>query len=242
METSLKQRLLGAALLIALAVIFIPMLFDGDEREEPVTLDMDAPPEPEYSFEEPSKSAPKAQKPSEPPARKRVTPTEVAGLGRSRPTNDARSVSASGSARGAKPASTSDDPTEQPPPGRPLNDPQAAGPRQPSSPLPPPTAAASPNNPSSSQQQASPSAAPKGWAVQVGSFSEHENATSLRNELRGSGFTAFEERVVSDGEQVFRVKVGPAVNRTRAEALQAKLRNQEDLSGIVVSHRAPASR
>jgi DedD protein len=79
-------------------------------------------------------------------------------------------------------------------------------------------------------------AAPSGWAVQVGSFSERENAASLRKELQRAGFSAFEERVVSGGEPVFRVKVGPEASRSRAKALQAMLRDQEDLDGIVVSH------
>ena len=34
METNLKQRLIGAVVIIALAVIFVPMLFDGSGRKE----------------------------------------------------------------------------------------------------------------------------------------------------------------------------------------------------------------
>ncbi|MDQ3797082.1 MAG: hypothetical protein M3294_05845, partial [Pseudomonadota bacterium] len=56
METSLKQRLIGAAVIVALAVIFIPMLFDNAERKKPVTLDMNVPPEPEYTFKKPSET------------------------------------------------------------------------------------------------------------------------------------------------------------------------------------------
>ena len=90
--------------------------------------------------------------------------------------------------------------------------------------------------PSPAPQKSAPLARPSGWTVQVGSFSKHKNAASLRNELRRAGFPAFEERVVSGGEQIFRVKVGPEENRLRAEALQAMLRKQQDLNGIVVSH------
>ncbi|HEX2237727.1 MAG TPA: hypothetical protein VHJ19_05075, partial [Gammaproteobacteria bacterium] len=56
METSLKQRLIGAAVIVALAVIFIPMLFDNAERKKPATLDMSVPPEPEYTFKKPSET------------------------------------------------------------------------------------------------------------------------------------------------------------------------------------------
>ena len=34
MDQELKQRMIGAAVIIALAVIFVPMLFDGDIEEK----------------------------------------------------------------------------------------------------------------------------------------------------------------------------------------------------------------
>ena len=51
METTLKQRLIGAAVLIALAVIFVPMILDGSGQRDSVTLNMEVPPEPEFTFE-----------------------------------------------------------------------------------------------------------------------------------------------------------------------------------------------
>lgn len=261
METSLKQRLIGAALLIALAVIFIPMLFDGAEREEqPVTLDMDVPPKPEFTFKEPPAPARASdvQKPTAPTEPKRIAPTKVADLGQRRPSNNPRGVkrdqspadragkpfapaqsAASKSARDAESPSAPDDSKAQlalsePPTEKSSTNRQASGLRQ--SPRPSPTIAAAANQPSSAAKKDSPVAPPGGWAVQVGSFSERENAASLRKELQRAGFSAFEEKVVSGGEPVFRVKVGPEASRSRAKALQAMLRDQEDLDGIVVSH------
>jgi len=51
METTLKQRLIGAAVIIALAVIFVPMILDGSGRQESVTLNMENPPEPTFTFD-----------------------------------------------------------------------------------------------------------------------------------------------------------------------------------------------
>ena len=51
METTLKQRLIGAAVIIALAVIFVPMILDGSGRQESVALDVEVPPEPTFTFE-----------------------------------------------------------------------------------------------------------------------------------------------------------------------------------------------
>ena len=51
METTLKQRLIGAAVLISLAVIFVPMLLDGSGQRESVALNIEVPPEPKFTFE-----------------------------------------------------------------------------------------------------------------------------------------------------------------------------------------------
>ncbi|MGI9227887.1 MAG: SPOR domain-containing protein [Gammaproteobacteria bacterium] len=51
METTLKQRLIGAAVIIALAVIFVPMILDGSGQQESVAINMEAPPKPKFTFE-----------------------------------------------------------------------------------------------------------------------------------------------------------------------------------------------
>lgn len=47
MEVALKQRLVGASVIIALAVIFIPMLFDSSGAEKNQTITINIPEEPE---------------------------------------------------------------------------------------------------------------------------------------------------------------------------------------------------
>ena len=73
METLMKQRLIGAVVLIALAVIFVPMLLDGSGRKESAVVEAElslAPPK--FNFEsqlpdpEQLDSLPAAEKPSEP--------------------------------------------------------------------------------------------------------------------------------------------------------------------------------
>ena len=51
METALKQRMIGAVVLIALAVIFVPMILDGPDRQEPAVVEMEVPLAPKFSFE-----------------------------------------------------------------------------------------------------------------------------------------------------------------------------------------------
>lgn len=52
MDSALKQRLLGAAVLIALAIIFVPMfLSSSPPKQDNTTLDLQIPPTPERKFE-----------------------------------------------------------------------------------------------------------------------------------------------------------------------------------------------
>ncbi len=79
MDSALKQRLLGAAVLIALAVIFVPMLFTGSApKQESATLNLEIPPAPDREFDtrvlpvEPSRSSSVPATVSEP-----VVPVDV---------------------------------------------------------------------------------------------------------------------------------------------------------------------
>jgi DedD protein len=51
MDLALKQRLIGAAVLIALAVIFVPMFLGRAPQQENTTLHLDIPPPPDRKFE-----------------------------------------------------------------------------------------------------------------------------------------------------------------------------------------------
>lgn len=77
---------------------------------------------------------------------------------------------------------------------------------------------------------------PGGWAVQAGVFSREDNAMQLRDRLRGAGFTAFVEPVATAEGRSWRVRVGPELQRERAEALQRRLRDELGLNGFIVAH------
>ena len=53
MDSALKQRLLGAAVLIALAIIFVPMFLGNapPKQDSSTTVNLDMPPAPERKFE-----------------------------------------------------------------------------------------------------------------------------------------------------------------------------------------------
>jgi DedD protein len=66
MDSALKQRLLGAAVLIALAVIFVPMFLSNapQQQQQNATLNLDIPKPPERKFE--TRTLPVAENPAAP--------------------------------------------------------------------------------------------------------------------------------------------------------------------------------
>lgn len=75
------------------------------------------------------------------------------------------------------------------------------------------------------------------WAVQVGSFANKTSAFTLRDQLRAKKFAAYVEAVSTATGRVYRVRVGPELKPALAEALQARIAKDTGQKGIVVSHR-----
>lgn len=75
-----------------------------------------------------------------------------------------------------------------------------------------------------------------GLAVQVGSFASRNNAERLVGQLTEAGFDAFMYGEETGGRTIWRVRVGIHQERAAAESLLQKLRDEEGLEGIVVSH------
>jgi DedD protein len=73
------------------------------------------------------------------------------------------------------------------------------------------------------------------WVVQAGVFSARENAESMMQRLRNEGFSAFLQEESGGGKTVFRVKIGPVVERRHAEALDAQLLEKMGINGMVMS-------
>ncbi len=73
------------------------------------------------------------------------------------------------------------------------------------------------------------------WAVQLGSFSNKENAEKLAADLRKQGYAAFLSQLQTDSGQLHRVRIGPQKDRGSAEAVAAKLL-QAKRRGQVVPH------
>lgn len=73
------------------------------------------------------------------------------------------------------------------------------------------------------------------WVVQVGSFSSSANADSLVARLRLEGMSAYREAVTSSGSTIYRVRVGPFVEREQALVADETINQRLSLDGVVMS-------
>jgi DedD protein len=73
------------------------------------------------------------------------------------------------------------------------------------------------------------------WVVQVGSFSAEANAGNLVSTLRQKGLSAYQETVNSSGSEIYRVRIGPFLDREEAMRTERRIRESMSLTGVVMS-------
>jgi len=216
MDSALKQRLLGAAVLIALAIIFVPMfLSNTPQPRDTTTLNLDIPKAPERKFE--TRTLPVAD-PSAAPA--------------PAPANDANRVVTVDTKALPKVDAHPEIP-EQPPAAKPA--PADAKPAPAPTPTPPPVAAAATQP---------PPPVPEGrFAVNLGVYADRGHADALVAKVKKLGFAAYDEAVDYQGKAAQRVRVGPFADRAAAEAARLKIKQTEPKvpSSVVESNSQPVA-
>lgn len=73
------------------------------------------------------------------------------------------------------------------------------------------------------------------WVVQLGSFSEQANATKLVYQLRDAGYRASSITVTDSSGTVFKVRVGPMIERSEAVQMEQAIKRDLGLDGLVMS-------
>jgi len=73
------------------------------------------------------------------------------------------------------------------------------------------------------------------WVVQLGSFSSTPNADKLVERVRAEGLSAYKEAVSSGGSTVYRVRVGPYVEREEAIRVDGLIADRLSIDGVVMS-------
>jgi DedD protein len=200
-EFNPKYRIVGAIVLVALVVIFVPMVLN--EREPPAEL----------------KGA------TEAPARKVVADTKlVVAPVRN---EEARDKEDNGiiSKTVTVPAVIASTPQTPSKPVAPADKPAAAK-----------KTTTEPAPEKSAKVSAAAEKIVQDWIVQVGTFSNSENAIHLRDKLKSHGHTVHTETVTVAGKKALRLRVGPFRDKEQATKAQAQIRKETGVSGAVQSY------
>ncbi|KRP60382.1 SPOR domain-containing protein [Pseudomonas trivialis] len=203
LDSAYKQRMVGALVLVALAVIFLPMLFSRQDEQRQVVVEAPAAPQapavPQVQVEPVVVPEPQALPEDEP------VPVEEPAAAPSAPVQQSVPVVKPAPAVAAKPAT----PTPAPKPVAP----------QP----------AAPGKPDVGQSRIDPNGLPISWSIQVASLGNREGADALQKKLRSQGYNAYIRS--ADGKN--RVFIGPLIERAEADRLRDLLDRQQNLKGFV---------
>lgn len=216
MDTALKHRLTGAVILVLLAVALLPELLTGSGRaaRPNALLPSEAGSAPERSIDidlteaarAPAGATPTpAPTPAPPPAPIEL-PTPPAVI------EPAQAAAPNATVPSGAAVSATTTPTAKPAPAA--------------------TAAPAVAPPAAEPAKAAP--APTGtYFVQLGVFVNRASADRLERTLRRQGFTPIVKEVTASGKRMYRVRVGPEIDRAAANALLKRL-NEAGHKGSVV--------
>jgi DedD protein len=202
MDETLKARLIGASILVVLAVILVPELLSGRKQAATVPAGDEARGTRTYTIDLGGAVAAGSRLPAGSAATPATLP-EVKSAPAAAPvvTPDPAVAPDEDAPAAADPAiaAQSGTPPEPAPVARPLAD------------------------------EAKPPAAPVkgGLAVQVGAFGSVATARKLVDDLKGDGYSAYVAPLSKGGKTLYRVRVGPVADRAAADKLAAQLKGRK---------------
>ena len=214
MDRALKERTIGAVVLVVFAVVVVPVFLDGPANDDdivsaPVVLpgQNDQPRRQQTIVLERDRNepVPTAPRPARVPAEKepQVAATKPEPAPAKAEPKAATPVVAKVEAPARAPAKTPAKPEPEPAPKTPAPKVAAAGDGM--------------------------------WAVQLGSFSNRDNAERLAANLRESGYAAFLSKLDTARGELHRVRIGPQKDRASAEGVATSLASAGH-KGQVVTH------
>lgn len=212
LDKAYKQRMVGALVLVALAVIFLPMLFSRQDEQRQVTVEAPAAPQapsvPPVQVEPVAVPEPQAL-PQEPvPSDEELAEQSAVP---STPIAPAPAAPAASNKPAVAPTAVPAAPAIKPAPTQPIT-------------------AAPTTKPDTTQRRVDANGLSVSWSVQLASLTSRESAESLQKSLRSQGYNAYIRS--ADGKN--RVFVGPLIERAEADRLRDLLSRQQNLKGFVV--------
>lgn len=214
LDKGLKQRIVGALVLVALAVIFLPMLFSREDELQRVVVEAPpmpkAPDMPPVELEQVQVPEPQAL-PQEPVPPLEPAPEALASSPEPAPVPEATPAAPVQPVAPAVPTPTPAAPQAQakasaPAPAAPAAEAKAA------------------------EKRLDVNGLPVSWSIQLASLSSRASAENLQKSLRTQGYNAYIRSV----EGMNRVFVGPLIERAEANRLRDQLSRQQKLNGFIV--------
>lgn len=245
MDQELKQRLIGAAVITALAAIFVPMLFDDpidetgksinelkipeipakaqeveimplpekvEDVATPAPIDKPLKPQPAYVDEGAAEAEAELEAPR--PQVKLSAKETAVNLRQAPPPEPDMDVSEAEDAAPVDIAKSAKTPaTVQPATTAPKSSKPAPAVKAPDA-----VAEAPAKTPAAAGETGMTR-----WYLNAGSFGQKANAIALQDSLKQQGFAASLKEVTTDKGVVFKVRVGPMLDKAKAQAVKAKL-------------------
>ncbi len=209
MKEATKQRIVGTVVLLALGLIFLPIIFDGQgSYQTPVSSRIPDPPNvPILPESEPNR--PRILAESEPATTINPQPA---------PQQEALDDTASNAAQAtdaadpelAEAEQVEDDSSVEVVESQPDFDREAP--------------------------VLGPDGLPEGWVVRLGTFANDTNARNLVSRLQDSGYKAYSRNVQNGQGSLTAVFVGPWLQRAQVEDYQRRLQEEFQLSGMIVRY------
>lgn len=228
MDQELKQRLIGAIVITALAAIFVPMLFDDPiEESGQIVNELTLPEPPVENFAKTAERLPESNRLQDSDVTKEKTSQitdESEGLTQEEldymgPVEDGSELQPFDK-KSLAPAISTVDPSTIKPATPDSSTPTLAGSK---------TVSVAPL----------PVAELVTWYIQPGSFSKRDNAFALRDKLRSQGFTASVEEFDTAGGKSYRVLVGPETDKSKAQAMRERLDAANKSKSLLLSVNKP---
>lgn len=201
-----KRRVVGTIVLLALALIILPQLFDGEGSYQP-QVQSRIPERPIITLL---------------PEPQQVRPAMVGD-------SQSPSVTAEAQDESTEPSHSTE---ASMPTGRAVSD-NASEPAEVSSEARSEASATTVSTETASRPTLNASGLPEGWVVQLGTFGDIDNASKLLADLLAKGYKAYERRSVRDAREMSTILVGPVIDRAEADRLLAELAAALDLKPLI---------
>ncbi|WP_295800284.1 SPOR domain-containing protein [uncultured Microbulbifer sp.] len=224
LNDGVKQRIVGALVLAALAVIFLPSLFDR-EGVRYIDVTSQIPPAPDIEPIVIAEPTPVADIEPAPPVNEVFQPEFVEQSGTA-PDPDAPLN------KPAEPVAEAQDP-EPEARAAPKPSPQVAAKEEIKTAKPAATDKAEPAKSALDEYNL-----PEGWVVQVGAYREAASAERMRAKLLDAGFRAYTRAVDTQNGRLVRVFVGPKLDKADAQSDKGKLDKLLNAQTLVLRYKA----